>query len=68
MSALHPIFEQALAPFLGQPSQVKFTEAEWEAADLEALRKKQQDPFRERDMHKRIAEQNDWLRATGGLL
>lgn len=68
MNTLHPIFEQAIAPFLGHPSQVKFTQAEWEAADLEAVRRKQQDPFDERDMHKRIAEQNDYLRMTGVLL
>lgn len=58
---LHPIMAQALAPWIPP------TEADWIAADLEAARRKNEDPFGERDMHKRIADQNDRLRMEGRL-
>lgn len=50
-SNLHPIFELALAPW-APPAQEHRTEQQeqaWIDADTEAMRRKREDPFRQRE-------------------
>ncbi len=59
MSSIHPAIAQALAPWTPP------TEAEWLAVDLEALRKKQTDPFRQREADEAMRRELDFQRMEG---
>ena len=56
-SNLHPIIAQALAPWT---PRTEAEEARWLAADLEAARRKQSDPFRQREADEAMRREIDF--------